>query len=96
MTAIHDDAAYEAIFRKYWRRWLVTKSIDFPIVSLVLVAYAVLMVAASGYEAAIRRDVSAIPFAFIVIIGILFLVGRPWSFTAYLYPSGEGRLARVR
>jgi hypothetical protein len=84
MTAMHDDAEYEAIFRRYWRRWLVSKSIDFLIMFFVVVAYAVLMAVATGYGTAIRRDASAVPFAFLVMIGILFLLGRPWSFTAYL------------
>jgi hypothetical protein len=84
MTAIHDDAEYEAVFRRYWRRWLVSKWVDFFIVLVVVAAYAILMAAATGYVTAIRRDASAVPFAFIVMFGILFLVGRPWSFTAYL------------
>lgn len=84
MTTMHDDAAYEAIFRKYWRRWMVLKCVFFCIVLLVSSAYAILMTAVTGYASVIGRDASALPLVLIVIIGILFLIDRPWSFTAYL------------
>jgi hypothetical protein len=94
MATMHDDAAYEAIFRRYWKRWLVVKWFDLFIIILVIAAYAILTAAASGYGTIIRRDASAVPFAFIVMIGLLFLAVRPWSFTAYLDGVIEKRRQR--
>lgn len=42
------------------------------------------MLGALGYDFVVGRDSAAMPFVIVVVMGMLFLIGRPWSFTAYL------------
>jgi hypothetical protein len=54
------------------------------ILLVVMAAYATLILSAVGYGPVMLRGVAGIPLALLHVVGMLFLVGRPWSFTAYL------------
>jgi hypothetical protein len=83
MTTANEESALEAVFKKYWRRWVALKCIDILVILVVIGAYSSMMLGMIGYGG-VGRNAAAIPFAIVVVVGMLFLVGRPWSFTAYL------------